>query len=48
MKRDKVLKYRMVLKEQFIKEVISKKEYKKELKWIRKNILPINSMSIPS
>jgi uncharacterized membrane protein len=36
---EKVLKYRKVLKEQLIKGLIDKKEYKKELKYIRKSIL---------
>jgi len=34
----KVLNYRKVLKEQFSKGTITKKEYKKELKWIKKTI----------
>lgn len=35
----KVLNYRKVLQQQFIKGAITKKEYKKELKYIRKTII---------
>jgi len=35
----KVLNYRKVLQQQFVKGTITKKEYKKELKYIRKSIL---------
>lgn len=35
---DKVIKYRKVLQEQLNKGLISEKKYKKELKWIRRNI----------
>jgi hypothetical protein len=32
------LKYQSLLKKQFLQGQITKKEYKQELKWIRKNI----------
>jgi hypothetical protein len=35
---DKVLQYKKVLQSQLNKGIISNKKYKKELKWIRKNI----------
>lgn len=35
---EKIIKYRKVLQQNFNKGSITKKEYKKELKWINKNI----------
>jgi uncharacterized membrane protein len=42
MVKDSVLKAQKILKQQFIKGSITKKEYKKELKWIAKHILSKN------